>query len=171
MPTGKKVRAVAELEDKMSRCSIAISTGYSGFSAANMTELRRHLREKGIEYKVIKNTLAYIAAERVNQPGFTEIIQGPTGLVLGFGDALEPPKVLEEYMRANRITIPIRGAVMSGNVLSADQVHTLATLPSHEQLLALLMGQMQAPVANLLGVLQGTIRGFVTALQRRVEQL
>jgi large subunit ribosomal protein L10 len=171
MPTEKKIRMVSELEEKLSKCSIAIATDHSGLNVANITELRRHLRNNGVEYKVVKNTLAYIAAERINQPGLNEIIQGPTGLVLGFGDALEPPKLLVEYMRASRMTIPIRGAVMDGSVLTADQVNTIATLPSHEQLLAQLMGQMQAPISALLGVLQGTIRGFVTTLQRRSEQL
>ena len=171
MPTEKKIRIVNELEAKLSQCSMTIATDYSGLDVATITELRRHLRNQGVEYKVVKNTLAYIAAERINQPGLNEIIQGPTGLVLGFGDALELPKILMEYMRANRMTIPIRGAVLDGNVLTADQVNTIATLPSREQLLAQLMGQMQAPISTLLGVLQGTIRGFVTALQRRAEQL
>ena len=171
MPTEKKRAAVEALAKRMAECTIAISTDFSGTPVTSMTDLRKALREKGLEYLVVKNTLAYLAAEACEKPQLKEIIQGPTGLLLGSGDPVEAAKALSDYIRTTRSILAVRGASLDGRTLSAAEVARLAQLPPREQLLAQLMGQMQAPIHGLLRVLNGPLYGLATVLQRRVEQV
>ena len=182
MPTKRKMELVEELKGKFNRCTIAVSTDYTGLSVNNMTELRQKMREKDIEYRVVKNSLTYLAADSAEKPEMKEIVQGPTALAFGYAEPADVAKALEEYIRVNRSPLAIRGAVMEGRTLSAREVSYLTTLPPRNVLVAQLLGQMQAPLASLLGQLQAPLRGVVTVLngplvslsillQRRVEQL
>ena len=170
MPTERKVQRVTELEQLLARCTMAIATDFTGLRVDDLTGLRKHLRAQGIEYHIVKNTLTYIAADNAGRPAFKEVVQGPTGLVLGFGDSVEPAKALHEYLRQTRSSMSVRGAVMDGRILSPEQVATLATLPPRAQLLGQLLGQMQAPIVSLLYVLQAPLQQLVTVLQRHIEQ-
>ena len=182
MPTKRKRELVEELKEKFNRCTIAVSTDYTGLSVNNMTELRQQMREKDIEYRVVKNTLTYRAADSAEKPQMKDIVHGPTALAFGYGDPVDVTKALEEYIRVNRSPLAIRGAVLEGRTLSAIEVSYLSTLPPRNVLIAQLLGQMQFPLTSLLGQLQAPLRGLVTVLngplvslsillQRRVEQL
>ena len=182
MPTKKKVELVEELRDKFSRCAIAVATDYSGLTVNTMTELREKMREKEVEYRVVKNTLVYLAADAAQNPQMKEIVQGPTALAFGYDDPIEVARALEEYIRVNRSTLAIRGAVMEGRRLTPAQVMLLPSLPSKNQLLAQLLGhvqsplatlllQLQAPMARLLTVLSGPLGSLSILLQQRMEQL
>lgn len=170
MPKEEKVRAVEELKEKLSQSTFTIGTGYQGLSVQQMNTLRSRLRSQGLEYKVVKNTLALIAAREAGQEGVKELIEGPTGLVFSFGDAAEAAKALDEYIRSTRSPLAVRGALLGDRLLSGSDVGRLASLPPREQLVAQLLGQMQAPIARLLYVLNGPLQGLATVLQRRVEQ-
>ncbi len=170
MPTEKKVQAVEELKKKLSECTIAIATDYRGMKVPALTDLRRALREKGMEYKVVKNRLSYIAAEEAGRPQIKEIVKGPTGLVLGYGNPVEPAKLLVEYIRTTRSTLTITGAALDGRVLTPSEVNSLAILPSRQELVSQLLGQLQAPIASLVSVLSAPLRGLITVLQRHVEK-
>ena len=153
----------------MSESSMVVAADYSGLGVGQMTALRAALREKGLEFKVVKNTLAYLAADAAERPAMKEIIQGPTGVAIGYGDPSEPAKALAEFIRENRSNLTIRGGVMGKAILTAAEVNRLATLPSREELIARLLGQLQAPVGGLVNVLNGPIAGLARVLQRRVE--
>ena len=170
MPTPKKESQVEDIKSRLSRSSIAIATGYQGMSASNMTDLRARLREQGIEYRVIKNTLALRAASELGNEGVDRVLLGPTAIAFGYGDATEAAKGLNGYIVTSRLPLVIHGAVMDGQVLSGDQVVILATLPPRDELLARLLGQMQAPITGLATVLSAPLRGLVTVLQRVSEQ-
>ena len=170
MPTPKKISQVEDIKSRLSRSSIAIATGYQGMSASNMTDLRARLREQGIEYRVIKNTLALRAASELGNEGVDRVLLGPTAIAFGYGDATEAAKGLNGYIVTSRLPLVIHGAVMDGQVLSGDQVVILATLPPRDELLARLLGQMQAPITGLATVLSAPLRGLVTVLQRVSEQ-
>ena len=170
MPTPKKESQVEDIKSRLSRSSIAIATGYQGMSASNMTDLRARLREQGIEYRVIKNTLALRAASELGNEGVDRVLQGPTAIAFGYGDATDAAKGLNGYIITSRLPLVIHGAVMDGQVLSGDQVVILATLPPRDELLARLLGQMQAPITGLATVLSAPLRGLVTVLQRVSEQ-
>ena len=126
MPTQKKIDQVEELSEKPVRATITVATDPTGQPVNTMTDLRRKMRERQVEYLVVKNTLAYLAADASDNPQVKEIIQGPTALALGYDNPVEVAKALEEYIRVNRSTLTIRGAVFNGKRLSSDEVITLS---------------------------------------------
>lgn len=170
MPTERKREIVEALRKKISECTIAIATDYRGLSAPAMTELRRSLREKGVEFRVVKNTLTYRAAEEANKPHLREVVQETTGLVFGYGDPAEAAKAVDDYIRTSRSSLAIRGAILDGQVLTRDQVASLARLPTREVLLGRILGQMMAPITSLVFTLNAPLAGLATVLKRHIEQ-
>lgn len=171
MPTEAKRAAVADLAERLERASIAIATDFSGLSVNQMTELRRRLRGVGVEYKVVKNRIAALAAEQAGLAPFKDILEGATGVVLGYGDAVAAAKAVDEYVKQTRSDLKVRKGVMDGALISERQVSTLAALPGRDALVAQLLGQMNAPIAGLVNVLSGPTRALAIVLQRRAEQL
>lgn len=167
----KKEEAVSQLADKISRCNIAITTDYRGLSVAEMTELRRRLRQEGIEYRVIKNTLARFAANQAGKEGLNQIIEGPTAIAFGYGDFTQPAKALIDYIRSSRGVLTIRGGLLEQRVLTASEVTELAALPPKEVLMAKILGTMQGPISALVNVLNSTLAGLVGMLNARIIQL
>jgi large subunit ribosomal protein L10 len=167
----KKKEAVSQLAEKFSRCNIAITTNYRGLSVAEMTELRRRLRQGGIEYRVIKNTLARFAAKLAGKEGLNQIIEGPTAIAFGYSNVTEPAKALIDYIRSSRGRLTIRGGLLGQRVLTASEVTDLATLPPKEVLMAKVLGAMQGPISALVNVLNSTLVGIVGMLNARIRQL
>ncbi|MBM3949100.1 MAG: 50S ribosomal protein L10 [SAR202 cluster bacterium] len=170
MPTQEKVQEVEELKKKIGDCTIAISASYTGQTVASMTAMRRALRAKGVEFRVVKNTLAGIAADAAGKPALKGIIKGQTGIAFGYGDPAEPAKLLSDYIRTNRMTLEIRGGVLGKQALSVDEVRRLAELPPKNELIAKLLGQAQAPIASFVYVLNAPLTALAIVLQRRVEK-
>ncbi len=133
---------LAEVKDRMERASIAISADYRGLTVAQLTELRRALRPANVEVKIVKNTLAAMAAEQAGRPEMSKLLEGPTALAFGFGDPIAPVKLLTEHLRAKRLTVTIHGGWLEGQVLNRAGVESLATLPSREQLIADVVGKL-----------------------------
>ncbi|MCC6382556.1 MAG: 50S ribosomal protein L10 [Dehalococcoidia bacterium] len=171
MPTARKVAMLAEIRDRMQRASIAISADYRGLSVAQLTELRRILRPANVEVKVVKNTLAAMAAEQAGRPEMQQILEGPTAIAFGFGDPVAPVKALTEHLRARRMQVTIHGGWLEGRVLNRAEVESIATLPSREQLIADVVGKLQSPLYNLAGLLQASIRNFAGLVEARANQL
>ena len=171
MPTPKKEQDVADIRDQMSDCTIAIATDYSGMAVGDMTDLRRALRSEGVNYKVVKNTLAYIAADSLDKPQYREVVSGPTGIAFGKGEVVDPARILADFIRTNRSALKVRGAVMGERVLSPGEVEALGRLPGKDVLVARLMGQLQGPVAGLANVLNGPAAGLARVLQGRIDQV
>lgn len=171
MPTEKKVEAVKEIQGWLKDTSIIITTNYSGLAVGEMTALRRVLRESGVRYKVVKNTLTYLAADAAGQPLVKDIVQGPTAIAFGYDDPIEPARALSEYISNNRSALEIRGAIMDGRLLTVAEIDALAKLPSKDVLIARLMGQLQGPVAGLARVLNGPLSGLARVLQQHSDNL
>ena len=171
MPTPRKEAMLAEIQDRMERASIAISADYRGLTVAQITELRRALRPAGAEVKVVKNTLAAMAAKAAGRENMAEILQGPTALAIGFDDPIAPVKALTEHLRARRLNIAIHGGWLEGKVLSRAEVESLATMPSKEQMIADVVGKLQSPLYNFAGLLQSTMRNFAGLVDARAKQL
>lgn len=172
MPTQAKIDKVAELKEKLERCSIAVTTSYTNIRANEMTELRRRTREAGLEFLIIKNTLMSLAADAAQRPQFKDIMQGPTAVAFGYGDPLEVAKTLHDYIRTTRSALTIQGAVMGdGAPLQSREVERLATLPPKEQLVGQLLSQLQSPVYRLLNVLNGPLWNLGGLLQARIRQM
>ena len=171
MPTEAKREAVADLAERLGKASIAIATDFSGLKVNQMTELRRQLREQGVEYRVVKNRIASIAAGDSGIEVFRDILEGSTGVVLGYDDPVAAAKAVNDYVRQTRADLKVRKGVMDGKLLSESQVVALAALPGKDELLARLLGQMNAPISGLVNVLSGPTRALAIVLQRRAEQL
>ena len=171
MPTEKKVQIVERLQDIFSRSTIFIVTDYRGLSATEMTRLRHQLSAQGVGYQVVKNTLARFAAERVGKTEFKGLLQGPVAIAFGYGDVTEPARYLTDYIRTSKISLPIRGGLLEGRILSPEGVSLLSSLPCKEDLVAKLVGRMQVPVSALLNVLTSHLRGLTVVLQARIQQL
>ncbi len=164
MPTQKKIEMVEKLSQELSGCTVTVATDFSGMSVKAMAELRRHLKQQGIEYRVVKNTLAQRAAEAAGRPAIKEILEGPTGIAMGYGDPLAPIKILVEYARANRIPLQIRGVVLDGMVYKDQAARDLATLPSREELAGKRVTQLSSPLVRLAAVLNGPLQGLANTL-------
>ena len=170
MPTPKKVEQVAQIKDLIETATIAISANNDGMSVQDMTDLRRALREQDVRFRGVKNNLAYIAADEANKPHIKDVITGPTGIAFGFDDPTIAAKALTQFITSNRAPMTIIGGILGDDSLTPEQVNRLATLPSKDQMIATLLGQLQAPIRNLAYVLNATQTGLVTALQSIVDQ-
>jgi len=170
MPTDKAVAEVEELKVVLSEAKLIISTDYRGLNVTEISALRRAIRESGGTYRVAKNTLVKIASDEIGRPEISEIVVGPTGFVLSTDDPVGPARALMTHIQTNRLDIVVNGAYLEGILVDADRVKYLSNLPSREELIGKVLGQMNAPIANLVGVLSGTLRGLMTVLQAHIDQ-
>ena len=170
MPTKQKAKTIEELSKKLAKSPVSILTDYRGLTVAEMSQLRKQLRQAGVRYEVAKNTLARYAAQQAGIRALDSYLAGPTAIAFGAADVSEPAKLLIEYERGSRV-FKIKGGLLGTRVLSAEDVKTLAALPPREVLVAKVLGGMNAPIASLVGVLGGPMRAFVQVLRARQEQL
>jgi large subunit ribosomal protein L10 len=162
MKRTEKEQLVSELAQKLRGASALYYTDFTGLNVKRMTDLRRRLRKSGVEYVVIKNTLALRA---VNESGLvSERLKGPTGLVLA-RDPVSAAKVLTDFAKENDARPTVKGGLLDGRSLDAAQVKQLASMPSREQMLAELGAGLQSPMAALVGALNGLLYMFAGALE------
>ena len=167
----KKVQIIDRLQEAFSSSRIGIFTDYRGISAQEMFALRRGLRESGIEYKVVKNTLARFAAERAGKEELISFFEGPIAIAFGYGDITEPARALADYIDTSKVSLSIKGGFLGDRLLTAQDVKTLSTLPSREILLGKILGGMQIPIFTLVSCLTTPIRGVIGVLQARIQQM
>lgn len=166
--TPEKQATVAALKEELASSKGIVLVTYKGLTVAQDLELRRAIRAAGVTYKVIKNTLTRIAAK---EQGIDELIphlEGTTAMASSADDAVAPAKAINDFIKKNKLddagVLVIKAGMVDGKVISVDEVKALANLPSREVLIAKLLGSMQAPIANSVGVMQGIIRKVVYAL-------
>jgi large subunit ribosomal protein L10 len=170
MPTEKKTRIVGDLEETMTKSTVIVFSEYRGVKAPQLTTLRRKLRAANSELKVVKNTLARIAAAQTGKGVLTESLNGPMAITFGYGDVAAPVKVLiAAQTEAEGLTV--KGGLLGDKLYGREQILSLATLPSRDVLLARVLGQMNAPITLLVGALASPIRGIMGILQARIKQL
>lgn len=167
----KKAETIAQIKEKLDRAQIVIATDYRGLTVAGISDLRQRLRQEGIEYHVVKNTLAGFAAQQASRPDLSKYLQGPTALVFGYGDAVQPAKILQEYIRTAETPLRIKGGLIGDRPLSAEDIAALAKLPPKGEIIAKMVGLIQSPISRLVTVLNANIQGLVTVLEGRVKQL
>ncbi len=171
MKREEKEKLIEGIQEAMDKCSSGIMTDYKGMKNRDLTMLRRKLGEYGIDYMVVKNTLAGFAAAKSEKSFLKESLNGPMAIAFGYSDPVEPAKVLMGFIDANETTLSIKGGFMGDQYLSVEDVKTLATIPSKEILLAQVLGAMQGPISGFVNVCAAPMRGLVTVLQGRVDQL
>ena len=161
MKREEKEALVSELETKIKGAKALYYTDFTGLNVKQVTDLRRRFRKNGVEYVVIKNSLALRA---VNQSGLTGTkLKGPTGIVIG-KDPVAAAKVLTDF--AKEFEKPaVKGGLLDGKAIDKAQIAKLATMPSREQLLANLGAALQSPLAGFAGALNGVLSTFAGALE------
>ena len=160
----QKQAVVTALADRLRRSTTVYVTDFTGLDVARLTQLRRRLRAAGVDYVVVKNTLALRALNDARVPGLEPHLAGPTGLVLGGADPVAAAKVLGDFAREFEKPA-IKVGLVDGKAVTPDQVKRLATLPSRTELLAQLGGTLQAPMAGFVGALNGLLMNLVGALE------
>ena len=171
MPTARKIAAVEELTELLSRSSVVIGADYRGLNVAAVTALRRQLREAGLEMHVVKNTLYVRAAEATGKPGLAALADGPTALVVGFEDPIAPLKTVYEYQRTARNAFAARNAYIDGEIVPSSQLAVLATLPPRDVLIAEVAGALQSPLTTFVYLTEATLQEFSGLLDARASQM
>ena len=166
-----KALIIEQLQEAFSKCEVGIFTDYRGLTASEINSLRNKLRGLGVEYKVVKNTLARFAVVGAGKDELVDFFEGPVAIAFGHGEITEPAKALADYINVSKVDLSVKGGFLGDRILTAKDVMTLSTLPSREILLAKLLGGMQAPVHALLSHLNAPVRGFMAVLQARIQQL
>jgi large subunit ribosomal protein L10 len=171
MATEKKVQIVESLQETFSRSRAVVLTDYRGLTTTEMNELRSKFREAGVEYKVVKNSLAQLAVKQAAMADLADVFVGPIAIAFDFADSPVVAKVLMEYIRATKSILGIKGGFLAERVLTPEEVETLAKLPSRPELVGQVLAGIQSPLYGLVNVLAGPIRGMVGVLQARIRQL
>jgi large subunit ribosomal protein L10 len=135
-----------------------------------MQDFRSRVKDSDSEFRVTKNTLLRIAAERVGIDGLDEHLEGPTAVLFAFGDVVAPAKAVADFARTSRI-LTVKSGVMNNQVLSAAEVDAISSLPPREELIGKLVGMLASPMARVVGVLNGPARSVAYLANARIEQL
>ncbi|ACA42077.1 50S ribosomal protein L10 [Lysinibacillus sp. fkY74-1] len=138
---------VQEITEKFQNASSVVVVDYRGLNVAQVTELRKQLREAGVEFKVYKNTLTRRAAEAAGLEGINDVLVGPNAIAFSNEDVVAPAKIINEFAKKNE-ALEIKAGIIEGTISSVEDVKALAELPSREGLLSMLLSVLQAPVRN-----------------------
>ena len=157
MPNAKvlesKKAVVDALTSKVKEVSSVVFVDYKGITVAQDTELRKQFREAGVEYSVVKNTLTNFATKNCGYD-FSEVLNGTTAMASTTGDPIAPARIVCDFAKKNKLkTLAIKGGVVEGSVLSADQLNGFGELPSKNALVASVLGTFLAPISSLAFVL------------------
>lgn len=169
MATPEKEATVEELARVFSTAQGIYLTDFTGLNVASVTHLRTQLREASVSYRVVKNTLARLAAERAGFPNLKSAFQGPTGLAYTLEDGVVPARMLVGFGKQQE-RLKLKGALIDGHLFSPSDVIELAALPPKNELLAKAIGTIQAPLTGLVSCLSGLLRSLGATLQALVEQ-
>lgn len=162
----QKQESVLALKGNLAKSKLAVISNYRGLTVKEMTDLRRRIQAAGGDYTVAKNTLIRRAlSETEGAPQIDEMLKGPTALVVGFHDPVAPVKALMDFLKETKKEMDIRGGIVEGKPVTAQDLQQIATLPSREEMVAKLMGSMQSPAQGVVITLSGVARNLVYALE------
>jgi large subunit ribosomal protein L10 len=166
----EKQEAVQEVVGKLSAAVSGVVVDYKGITVADDTKLRKELREAGVYYAVVKNSILRRAAEQTGYEGLKDVLAGSTAIAISEKAAVAPAKILAKFAEASKGTFTIKAGFVEGNVVDAKGVDALAKLPSREELVAMTLRGFNAPISGLVNVLNANIRGLVIALNQIAEK-
>lgn len=170
MPTQRKSDEIDLLQKKLRSAHATIIADYRGLSVQDIGRVRAQLRDAGAEFRVAKNTLVKIAAERAGVVGLDSLLEGPTAIAFAGVDISSTARILGEFARTSRI-LTIRGGLVGSTTLSADQVGGLADLSPLPVLQAQLVGSISGLLSGFVGVLDGVLAEFARTLDARASQM
>ncbi|MEG0914555.1 MAG: 50S ribosomal protein L10 [Christensenellaceae bacterium] len=165
----EKQAVLAEVVDKMQRAQSIVMLDYRGLSVQQVSSLRNEFRTAGVEYRVIKNNMLKRAADELKIEGVDDYFKGPTAVAFGFNDPVSPAKILVKFIKNAKIT-EIKGGILAGKAMNAAAIENLSKLASKEELLAKMLGSLNAPITKFAGALLAIPRGLACALNAVREQ-
>lgn len=142
-----KQAKVQEIKERLEKSQAVILADYHGLTVEEDTELRKKLREVGVEYKVFKNTLSILALKQLGVEGLEQHLVGPLAMAISYDDPTVPARILNDFAK-NHKNLELKAGLVQGEIYDLDKIKQLATIPSREVLLAKLLGSFKAPVSN-----------------------
>lgn len=164
-----KQQRVDELAEHFNGAITGVLVNYSGMSVENDTKLRAELRKANVFYSVKKNSIISRAAKAAGLEGLDQYLEGETAIALSKEDMIAPAKVIAKFAENNE-KFTIKAGFIEGKVATAEEIESLAKLPSKEVLIAKFLGSMNAPISGFVNVLNGNLRGLVVALNAIAEK-
>jgi len=168
----KKEQIIAELHEKLGSASAAILTDYKGLTVAEITSLRDSLAVEKVHYQVVKNTLMRLACKQTDASVLDPMVTGTCAVAIAFGDPAAPAKIIKKFSKSNE-KLKLKAGALGSRLIDADQILALADLPPKDELLAKMLGTLNAVPTSLVTVLSGVPRAFVcvlAAIQGQKEQ-
>lgn len=165
----RKVAKTEELKQRFSGVNAAVLADFRGLNVQQMTDLRSRLRERSVEYMVVKNTLARLASMETSFKAASELFRGPVSIAFCRDDHTAAARVMTAFAREEP-ALKITGGILQGKVITAKDVERLATLPAKEVLLSLVLAGMKSPVAGMVGALGGILRSLLYTLKALEEK-
>lgn len=164
-----KEKLVAELSGGLDKAKSAVFVDYKGLKVKETEELRRDLRAKSVDFKVVKNSLFRIVLKEKKIEVSDEILDRPLGVAMGFQDEVVPAKALSDFARSHE-TLEIMGGILENEFIDEGKIKQLAALPSREELYAKLLGTIAAPLSGFVNVAAGNMRGIINVLRAKAEK-
>lgn len=170
MPTQRKIEHVSDLAEKLRRTQVTLVTDYRGLTVAEISDLRKRLREADAELIVAKNTLTLLAARETGHVAIEPLLSGPTAIAFAYSDGPKAAKAINDFNRGPK-KLTVRGGLLGTALLSGDALDQVSKMPTRQQILAEVLGSIAAPVSGVVGVLNGAITNIVYVLQAKIDQL
>ncbi|OGO06713.1 MAG: 50S ribosomal protein L10 [Chloroflexi bacterium RBG_13_56_8] len=167
----QKEKWVQEYREKIGRAPIMIWSNFQGINVAQVSQLRRQLRDCGSELLVVKNSLMQLALKNKDLPWNQEVMGGQAAVTFVYDNIASTARVVNDFARDHEGFFQIKGGLVGGKITDAPQVQALATMPSREILLAQVIRGVQSPINGFVGALAAITRGFMNVLNARVQQL
>ncbi|MDD4003001.1 MAG: 50S ribosomal protein L10 [Clostridia bacterium] len=166
----QKEAVVKSIKEKINKSKSIIMVSFNGLTVSEDTALRKELREQGIEYKVLKNSLIKRAFNELDYNQFDNDLNGTTSVAFSYNDEVAPAKIIAENAKKLKNKIEVKCGLLSGNYIDAVKVKELAALPTREVLIAKMLGSLNAPITKFAGVLTATLRSLVYAVKAVQEK-
>jgi large subunit ribosomal protein L10 len=171
MPNDQKVEEIKYLQKLIEDSVSVVTTTFTGMSVSEMTDFRKHLRDNGLKYRVVKNRLLYRATADLDKSYINDIVEGQTGVIFSNNDPIDPHRAVDTFFAKNpSVSLKVLGGTLGAEVLSSEQVLAIAKLPSKEQLIAKLMATLNGPITSFVRVLNAPSEALARLLNRIVEQ-
>lgn len=160
-----KILKVSQITERLNNCKSMVMVDFKGITVEEITKLRVKFREAGVDYVVLKNSLMHRALNDIGITELNDLLVGPSAFAFGMKDEVAPAKIISDFISESKSDkMSIKAGIVEGKVVDKDAVLALSKLPPREVLIAKMMGSLNAPVTNFVGVLSATLRSLVYAI-------
>lgn len=169
MPNVHNIETLVKIKEDLGSVNAVWVVDFRGLSVKEVSDLRNKVREAGAGLKVYKNTLMHLALAELGLPSMDQILEGPSAFVFSGEDPVASAKALKDFAKANK-NLVIKGGMMDGSFVNAEQVQAIASLPSREELIAKLLGTINNPLVQIVRVLNAPMESFARCVNQIAEQ-